>query len=78
MPSPERLETLAPIYLQALPHALVTGGQLHYARSGNSFTLYQVGWDGKDEVGKLAWIGEGKERKIDPAKGDWIWPHAQR
>jgi hypothetical protein len=72
---PDRLETLAPAYLQALPHDLVTGGPLHYARQGDTFTLYQVGWDGKDDGGTVGWAGEGKDRKPDPAKGDWVWPH---
>jgi hypothetical protein len=73
---PERLEELAPAYLQVLPHDLVTGGPLHYARQSDTFTLYQVGWDGKDDGGAVAWVGEGKERRLDPAKGDWVWPHA--
>ena len=72
---PERLEALTPAYLQVLPHDLVTGGPLHYARQGDTFTLYQVGWDGKDDGGTVAWAGEGKDRKLDPAKGDWVWPH---
>jgi hypothetical protein len=72
---PERLEALVPAYMQVLPHDLVTGGPLHYARQGDTFTLYQVGWDGRDEGGSAGWSGEGKDRKLDPAKGDWAWPH---
>ncbi|MCE1204877.1 MAG: hypothetical protein LWW79_09770 [Holophagaceae bacterium] len=75
---PERLEALAPAYLQALPHDLVTGGSLPYTRKGESFALYQVGWDGQDNDGIMAWTGEGRERKLDPTRGDWIWPHASR
>jgi len=73
---PERLEALAPVYLQALPHDLVTGDSLQYTRKGDSFTLYQVGWDGQDNDGTAAWTGEGRDRKLDPARGDWVWPHA--
>lgn len=72
---PDRLEALTPAYLQVLPHDLVTGGPLHYARQGDTFTLYQVGWDGKDEGGTVGWAGAGKDRKLDPAKGNWTWPH---
>lgn len=72
---PERLEALTPAYLQVLPHDLVTGGPLHYARKGDTFTLYQVGWDGKDDGGAVGGTGEGKDRKLDPATGDWVWPH---
>ncbi len=72
---PERLEALAPAYLQVLPHDLVSGGPLHYARQGVAFTLYQVGWDGRDDGGTAGWSGAGKDRRLDPAKGDWAWPH---
>jgi hypothetical protein len=75
---PDRLEALSPAYLQTLPHDLVTGGPLHYSRRGDTFALYQVGWDGKDDGGTVAWVGEGKERKLDPTKGDWVWPHASQ
>jgi len=73
---PERLEALAPAHIQALPHDLVTGESLQYARKGDRFTLYQVGWDGQDNDGTMAWTGEGRDRKLDPARGDWVWPHA--
>ena len=72
---PDRLEALARAYLQVMPHDLVSGGPLHYARQGDTFTLYQVGWDGRDDGGTVGWSGEGKDRKLDPAKGDWVWPH---
>lgn len=75
---PERLEALAPAYLQGLPHDLVTGEPLQYRRKGDSFTLYQVGWDGQDNDGTVAWTGEGRDRKLDLARGDWVWPHASR
>lgn len=73
---PERLEQLSPTYLPALPHDLVTGGPLQYSRKGMSFTLFQVGWDGKNDHGSIAWAGEGSEKKLDPIHGDWVWPHA--
>lgn len=75
---PERLEALVPAYLQALPHDLVTGEPLHYLRKGEGFTLYQVGWNGQDNDGTVAWTGEGKDRKVDPDRGDWVWPHTSR
>ncbi len=75
---PDHLEALAPAYLQVLPHDLVTGSPLHYARQGDTFTLYEVGWDGKDDGGTVAWLGAGKDRKPDPTKGDWAWPHASQ
>lgn len=75
---PERLESLAPVFLPALPHDLVTGGSLRYRAEGDTFTLYQVGWNGEDEGGQPGWSGEGKDRKRDAALGDWVWPHASR
>jgi hypothetical protein len=73
---PERLADLMPTFLQAAPHDLVTGGPLVYSRKGENFKLYQVGWDGVDHDGTPGWTGEGAQRKVDPAKGDWVWPHA--
>ncbi len=73
---PERLEDLIPAQLATLPHDLVTGGPLLYSRKGDSFKLYQVGWDGVDHDGTVGWTGEGAARKLDPARGDWVWPHA--
>lgn len=73
---PERLEQLVPAQVQALPHDLVTGGPLVYSRTGERFKLYQVGWDGVDHDGTTGWTGEGAQRKLDPARGDWVWPHA--
>ncbi|MDP1830458.1 MAG: hypothetical protein Q8K67_00220 [Geothrix sp.] len=73
---PEGLEVLSPAYLPSLPHDLVTGGPLRYRRAGDAFTLYQMGWNGKDDRGQPGWSGEGKDRKREAALGDWAWPHA--
>lgn len=69
------LEDLMPSFLQRLPRDLVTGGPLIYKRNGNHFQLYQVGWDGVDQGGAPGWTQEGAQRRVDPAKGDWGWPH---
>jgi hypothetical protein len=73
---PDRLESLATDFLPSMPVELVSGGPVHYRRQGESFLLYQVGWDGKDENGRIGWRGTGKDRAIDPAQGNWTWPHA--
>lgn len=75
---PDRLDGLAPAYLYSLPHDMVTGGPLHYRREGDAFTLYEVGWNGKDDMGQAGWSGDGKDRKRDAALGDWAWLHAAR
>lgn len=73
---PERLEALQPELIPSMPRDLVHGGGLHYRREGASFRLYQVGWDGRDEGGAVAWKEVDGRRRQDPAKGDWVWPHA--
>ena len=74
---PDRLEDLPPQLLIAPQHDLVSGAPMHYRREGDSFILYEVGWDGRDDNGKIAWSTEEKIRAIDYAKGDWVWPHAE-
>ena len=73
---PERLENLVPAQLAVLPHDLVSGGPLNYSIKADGFKLYQVGWDGVDNDGTTGWTGDGAARKLEPAKGDWVWPHA--
>lgn len=73
---PDQLEALRGRYLEALPHDLVTGGPLNYRRVGSSYLLYQMGWNGLDDGGTLAWENEGESRRVSPTKGDWVWPHA--
>jgi len=69
---PETLVALAPRFLQAVPHDIVSGGALHYQRTDDGqFVLYSVGWNEADDSGELAFLasGRGPEKK----EGDWVW-----
>ena len=61
---PESLAALAPRFMAQVPHDLATGTPLRYSRSGNSFRLYSLGWNGTDE---------GGTRARDAGEGDWAW-----
>jgi hypothetical protein len=69
---PEALAALAPRFLKAVPHDLVTGKSLQYQRTDDGrFVVYSVGWNEIDDNGELAFFasGRGPEKK----DGDWVW-----
>jgi hypothetical protein len=74
---PARLEVLLPAYMTRIPLDLVTGAPLRYRREDKGYRLYSVGWDLKDEEGRLAWTTDAKP-SLDPAKGDWPWFNTAR
>jgi hypothetical protein len=56
---PEALAALVPEFAAQLPHDLIGGAPLKYARlEPQSFKLYSIGWDEKDDHG---------------GKDDWVW-----
>lgn len=61
---PEALQELAPAFLAPVPHDLITGAALRYARSGDAYRLYALGWNGTDE---------GGTRAMEATEGDWVW-----
>jgi hypothetical protein len=70
---PEKLDALAPQFIETLPHDIVNGQPLHYRRPAEGkFVLYSVGWDGKDDNG----VPEDT-RQIFQSKpsGDWVWQY---
>lgn len=73
---PDSLNALVPAFMDHLPHDLVTGGLLHYQSAGESYTLYENGWDGKDDGGVIA-KDTGNRNLEDPNHGDWVWPTAR-
>lgn len=75
---PKKLEALVPEFLASLPLDPIDGKPLRYRRdSENLFTLYSVGWDGKDDGGDASptagaapsewWLG---------SRRDLVWPKA--
>jgi hypothetical protein len=70
---PETLDTLAPQFIEKIPHDIIGGQPLHYRRTDDGkFLLYSVGWnetdDGGQEISEL-----NKYGKPDYTKGDWVW-----
>jgi len=70
---PESLDVLAPQYIGKLPHDIINGGDLKYRRENNTFVLYSIGWNEKDDGGTPAPIKSGQP---DLDNGDWVWPYA--
>ncbi len=61
---PETVQELAPAFLAQVPHDLITGAPLRYARTGDAYRLYALGWNGTDE---------GGTRAREATEGDWVW-----
>ena len=51
---PEEISSLAPAYVPALPDDPVSTSDLVYRRIGSDYLLYSIGFDGKDDGGKMA------------------------
>jgi hypothetical protein len=68
---PDGLDALAPAFLGKVPHDLIGGAPLRYARRGQGFQLYSVGWNGRDDGGHIAESSKGQSP--DPGQGDWVW-----
>jgi hypothetical protein len=70
---PETLDALAPQFIGKLPHDIINGQPLHYRRTDDDqFVLYSVGWDEKDDGGKIFFTKSGS---VDREKGDWVWQY---
>ncbi|HXI70071.1 MAG TPA: hypothetical protein VNN22_06905 [Verrucomicrobiae bacterium] len=70
---PDTLDVLAPQFIEKLPHDLINGQPLHYHRTDDGrFVLYSVGWDEKDDGGKIVFSKGGR---VDTEKGDWVWQY---
>jgi hypothetical protein len=72
---PVSLDALMPTYIAKVPCDVTTGQPLHYhPNAEGSFNLYSVGWDGKDDGGKVAIITTDGNTHQDLDHGDWAWP----
>ena len=68
---PATLDALEPRFIEKVPSDIITGQPLHYRLSSDwQFTLYSVGWNEKDDGGKIPSSGNGS---VDIATGDWVW-----
>ena len=69
---PEKLDVLAPQFMEKIPHDLIGGQPLHYRRTDDGkFLLYSVGWNETDDGGLPGTLADVK-------KGDWVWQYPQR
>jgi hypothetical protein len=73
---PETLAALEPKFIAKLPHDVINGQPLKYRRTDNdSFILYSVGWNEKDDGGTVAFSKDGKN--VNWKEGDWVWRYPQ-
>jgi hypothetical protein len=70
---PESLDALAPQFIEKLPHDIINGGPLKYRREGDSFVLYSIGWNEKDDGGVSV---HSKNGLPEWDNGDWVWPYS--
>jgi hypothetical protein len=71
---PAALDALAPAYLGDLPHDIFNGQPYHYRlQTDGTFLLYSVGWNQKDDGGKVVYLKDNPKR-TDLKQGDWVWP----
>jgi len=64
---PENLNQLVPEYIGTLPKDIASAEPYHYRKNAaDSFTLWSVGFDGKDNQGT-------PYTKESPQSGDWVW-----
>lgn len=78
---PDKLEALMPKFMTSIPNDVINGKPLAYRLNPDgTFLLYSVGWNQKDDGGKIAWreVIPSKTREVYPPKpnpdeGDWVW-----
>jgi hypothetical protein len=74
---PGSLDALAPAYIDKLPHDIMNGEPYHYQlRPDGTFLLYSVGWNQKDDGGKVIFKTDSPTQ-VDYEAGDWVWPTPQ-
>jgi hypothetical protein len=71
---PDALDALAPQFIASIPHDVIKDGHLIYQRGDTGFLLYSLGWNQKDDGGKIVKNGSVP----DPAQGDWAWEYSTK
>jgi hypothetical protein len=64
---PASLDELAPAYGNDLPRDVMTGKPYRYKRQGDTYLLYSVGWNQKDDGGNGEYFTQDSP--------DWVWPN---
>ena len=74
---PETLDTLAPQFIEKLPHDVINGQPLHYRRTDDGqFVLYSVGWNETDDGGVVGFYKNSGTVNINI--GDWVWRYPSK
>jgi len=71
---PDSLDALSPEFISAPPQDVISGEPYKYHRTGNSFTLYSIGWNEEDDGGHVALKGKSH----DLTEGDWVWEYPEK
>ena len=72
---PETLDALVPGWINRVTPDVIDGAPMRYARTPEgSYRLWEVGWNGVDEGGKI--VLETGSTKPDIRRGDWVWQYA--
>jgi hypothetical protein len=68
---PDALQKLVPQFMAAVPNDVMDGEPMRYRREkSDSYLLYSVGWNVRDDGGVTASSGKGA---INVMEGDWVW-----
>jgi hypothetical protein len=74
---PGSLDMLAPRFIGTVPHDVIGGQPLHYRRTNKGqFILYSVGWNGRDDGGKVGYFKGNIS--LDITSGDWVWQYPSK
>jgi hypothetical protein len=75
---PESLDSLAPQFMEKIPHDIIGGQPLHYRRTDDGqFVLYSIGWKETDDGGVVV-LSNGETPGVDRNKGDWVWRYPSK
>ena len=71
---PASLDALSPQFIARAPHDVINGKPLKYRREPDGqFVLYSVGWNEKDDGGKVVFVKLIDGQILDTFQGDWVW-----
>lgn len=71
---PPDLDALVPVYLGYIPADVIDGVPLRYQPTPDGrYRLWAVGWNGRDEGGKIVWQKDSS--RPDDRQGDWVWQY---
>ena len=71
---PESLAALTPQFVEKLPHDIINAGELKYRKTNDTFVLYSIGWNEKDDGGTPTPTKNGNLQDLE--NGDWVWPYS--